>query len=84
MDEIKKVSLFPEEFTAKEKDYYPQFKISSENELLNYLKQFIIIDEVDKTPYKHKPAYYNKKAHYVNGKKVNRQVYSYIKDWLDN
>lgn len=31
------------------------------------------------TPYKHKITYYNKQAHYINGKKVNRHIYKDIK-----
>lgn len=59
-------------------------KIESDEEMLIFLKQFITLTETDCTPYKHKKSTYDKKAHYINGKKVNKQVYNYIKRWLMN
>ena len=61
-----------------------RIKIGSDSEMLIFLKQFITLTETDCTPYKHKKSSYNKKAHYINGKKVNEQVYNYIKKWLMN
>ena len=37
------------------------------------------VTEIPCTPYKYKDGTYDKKAHYINGKRVNRQVYGYIK-----
>lgn len=59
-----------------------QFKIKSEKEMFRFLRQFITLTETSSTPYKRKAGSYSKKAHYINGKKVNRQVYNYIKRWL--
>jgi len=77
------VSLFGDEYSTNKKEVYNQFKLKSEKELLKYLKQFITISEEPITPYKYKDGYYNKKAHYINGQKVNRDVYKYIKNWLE-
>ena len=47
--------------------------------MFKFLRQFIILTEIPCTPYKYKDGTYDKKAHYINGKRVNRQVYGYIK-----
>ena len=56
-----------------------RIKIGSDSEMLIFLKQFITLTETDCTPYKHKKSSYNKKAHYINGKKVKEKVNNYIK-----
>ena len=53
--------------------------IKTDYEMFRYLRQFITLTETDTTPYKHKSAYYNKKAHYINNVKVNRYVYNKVK-----
>lgn len=60
-----------------------QFKIKSEKDMFVFLRQFITLTETSSTPYKRKAGSYLKKAHYINGKKVNRQVYGYVKRWLE-
>ena len=70
-----------EEFEVKERA--GQFRISSEKEMFSFLRQFISLTETESTPYKRKPGSYSKKAHYINGKKVNRQVYGDVKRWLE-
>lgn len=74
----KQISLF-DGFDATEKIAYDQLKLRSEREVLLFLKQFITLEEDELTPYRHKNGYYQKKAHYINGKKVNRQVYAAVK-----
>ena len=82
MKEVEQLCLF-DDFTFSEKNPYKQFKIKNTRELIRFLKQFIVLREDDITPYKHKPAYYNKKAHYINGQRVNRQVYAFVKNWFE-
>lgn len=53
--------------------------IKTDYEMIRYLRQFITLTETETTPYKHKSAYYNKKAHYINNVKVNRYVYNKVK-----
>lgn len=60
-----------------------QVKFRTDTEMFRFLKQFIQLEEENMTPYKRKNGYYNKKAHYLNGKKINRYIYAYIKNWLD-
>ena len=58
-------------------------KIKNDEEMLEFLRNFIVLTETPCTPYKYKRGKtYAKKAHYINGKKVNRQVYGYVKRWL--
>lgn len=66
----KNISLFNEDYTRD---------IKSDYEMFRYLKQFIVLTETDETPYKHKAAYYDKKAHYINDVKVNRYIYYKVK-----
>jgi hypothetical protein len=70
-----------DEFEIKERTR--QFRISSEKEMFAFLRQFISLTETESTPYKRRPGAYPKKAHYINGKKVNRQTYGYVKRWLE-
>jgi len=81
MSELEQVILF-EDFETGEKYTYNQFKIRNDREVIRFLKQFIILEETPTTNYKHKLGKYNKKGHWINGKKVNQQVYNYIKNWL--
>lgn len=73
--------LFDKEFEVSAK-INEQFKLKSDVEMFKFLRQFITLTETECTPYKYKRATYEKKAHYINGKKVNRQVYHYVKRWL--
>jgi len=83
MEKEKIISLFDEEFEATHKDAYKQYRIRNERDLIRFLKYFTKLEEEDTTPYKHKNGYYSKKAHYVNGRRVNRQVYNYLKKWME-
>jgi len=82
MDTLKQIALF-DNFNVQEKDIYDQAKIKTDREMFRYLKQFIVLEEENITRYKHKLGYYHKKAHYINGKKVNRQIFNYVKKWLE-
>ena len=74
-------NLFDKDYEIKDKAE-GQFKIKSDAEMFKFLRQFIILTEIPCTPYKYKDGTYDKKAHYINGKRVNRKVYGYIKRWL--
>lgn len=82
MSRLEQVTLF-DNFVPQEKDIYDQAKIKTDREMFKYLKQFIVLEEENITRYKHKLGYYPKKAHYINGKKVNRQIFNYVKKWLE-
>lgn len=84
MNKLANIDLFGEEFEIKDVDPYNQFKLKSDREMFRYLKQFIILEELPVTNYKHKLGHYNKKGHYINGKKVNRYIYNYVKKWLES
>jgi len=77
------ISIFDEDgCTIKEQ--YDQVKLKNDLDMLRFFKQFIKVEEENRTPYKHKLGYYKKKAHYINGRKVNRYVYQYVKNWLED
>lgn len=59
-----------------------RFRIKSDDEMLAFLRRFVSLTETESTPYKRKPGSYPKKAHYINGEKVNEQAYSYVKKRL--
>lgn len=60
-----------------------QLKFRSDADMIRFLRQFINLEELPVTNYKHKLGHYKKKGHYINGKKVNRYVYNYVKNWLE-
>ncbi len=53
--------------------------MKSEKELFAFLRQSVSLIETESVPYKRKPGSHSKKAHYVNGRKVDRQVYGCVK-----
>jgi antirestriction protein len=57
-------------------------KISESVDLLHLIAEFSSVNEESKTPYKNDYAYYSKRAHYVNGRKVNRRVYARVRKYL--
>lgn len=59
-----------------------RFRIQSDEEMLRFLRRFLTLTETDETPYRRRPGTYPKKAHYINGEKVNEQAYSYVKKKL--
>lgn len=77
------IDLFGEDFICTPINYYEQTKLRTDREMFRYLKQFITLEELPRTNYKHKLGYYKKKGHYINGKKVNRYIYNYVKKWLE-
>lgn len=87
MTEQEALSYIKSKLSAAE-DREAVARISESVDLLHLMAELSSVDEESTTPYKNDYAYYFKKAHYVNGRKVNRQVYArvrkYIRDRLSN
>lgn len=57
-------------------------KINELVEMLHIMADSSSVDEESRTPYKNDYAYYSKRSHYVNGRKVNRRVYTRVKKYI--